>query len=95
MLLTAIIIATNSICLFPLGVDYNVSDTFVLQPGDERVAVPITIFDDVLPEQQEYFKLHIASSPDFRPRSPRSVFLSIMDNDRKCHVLILVWYMAY
>ena len=61
------------------------SDMFVLQPGDRRVAVPITIFDDVLPEQEEYFQLRISSSPDFRPRAPRTVFLSIIDNDRKCH----------
>ena len=72
---------------FLLGVDYNVSDVFVLQPDDERVAVPITIFDDALPEQQEYFQLRIQSSPNFRRRTPRSVFLSITDNDRKtiCH----------
>ena len=58
---------------------------FVLQTGDERVAVPITIFDDVLPEQQEYFGLRIASSPVFMRRAPQSVFMSIIDNDRKCH----------
>ena len=65
------------------------SDAFVLQPQDERVAVPITIFDDALPEQQEYFELRIQSSLNFRRRIPQSVFLSITDNDRKsiCHVL--------
>ena len=69
--------------------DYNVSDMFVLQPEDERVAVPITIFDDVLPEQQEYFQLRIRRSSDFRLRQSQFVFLSITDNDRKtiCHVL--------
>ena len=68
--------------------DYNVSDTLVLQPEDERVAVPITIFDDALPEQQEYFQLRIRRSSDFRLRQS-FVFLSITDNDRKtlCHVL--------
>ena len=35
------------------------SDAFVLQPEDERFAVPTTIFDDALPEQQEYFQLGI------------------------------------
>ena len=76
-------------CLFLIGVDYNVSDVFVLQPEDERVAVPITIYDDALPEQQEYFQLRIQFSPNFQRRIPRSVFLSITDNDRKsiCHVL--------
>ena len=65
------------------------ADTFVLQPDDERVAVPITIFDDVLPEQEEYFQLRIQPIQDFRRRPPQSVFLSITDNDRKtvCHVL--------
>ena len=65
------------------------SDVLVLQPEDERVAVPITIFDDALPEQQEYFQLRILRSSDFRRRQPQSVFLSITDNDRKmiCHVL--------
>ena len=65
------------------------SDVFVLQPEDERIAVPITIFDDALPEQQEYFQLRIQFSPNFQRRIPRSVFLSITDNDRKsiCHVL--------
>lgn len=69
--------------------DYNVSDMFVLRPEDERVAVPITIFDDVLPEQQEYFQLRIRRSSDFRLRQSQFVFLSIADNDRKtiCHVL--------
>ena len=72
-----------------IGLDYNVADTFVLQPDDERVAVPITIFDDVLPEQEEYFQLRIRPIQDFRRRPPQSVFLSIIDNDRKtvCHVL--------
>ena len=65
------------------------SDVFVLQPEDERIAVPITIFDDAVPEQQEYFQLRIQFSPNFQRRIPRSVFLSITDNDRKsiCHVL--------
>ena len=40
-----VIVPNDSICLFLLGVDYNVSDVFVLQPEDERVAVLITIFD--------------------------------------------------
>ena len=64
------------------------SDTLVLQPEDERVAVPITIFDDALPEQQEYFQLRIRRSSDFQLRQS-FVFLSITDNDRKtlCHVL--------
>ena len=84
-----VIVTNDSICLFLLGVDYNVSDVFVLQPEDERVAVPITIFEDALPEQQEYFQLRIRPSPNFLRRTPRSVFLSITDNDRKtiCHVL--------
>ena len=84
-----VIVPNHSICLFLLGVDYNVSDVFVLRPEDERVAVLITIFDDALPEQQEYFQLRIRSSPNFRRQMPRSVFLSITDNDRKtiCHVL--------
>ena len=72
-----------------IGVDYNVSDTLVLQPEDERVAVPINIFDDALPEQPEYFQLRIRRSSDFRLRQSQFVFLSITDNDRKtlCHVL--------
>ena len=78
-----------TISLFCVGVDYNIGATTQLldfQPQQQRMAVPVNITSDSLPEEMEEFFLFLTvplGAPTFDPGlHPRTV-VRILDNDSK------------
>jgi len=60
-----------------------VNETFVLDPQDNRVPVPIVIIDDALPEYDEYFPFSIRRSPNDFGVQQQYFGLTVVDNDGK------------
>jgi len=64
-----------------------VNETFVLDPQDNRVPVPIVIIDDALPEYEDYFHFGIVRSPNNFRLQQQYFTLTVVDNDGKNFVI--------
>lgn len=72
---------------FHIGADIVVNETFVLEPQDNRVPVPIVIIDDALPEYEDYFHFGIVRSPNDYGLQQQYFTLTVVDNDGKNFVI--------
>lgn len=72
---------------FHIGADIVANETFVLEPQDNRVPVPIAIIDDALPEYEEYFLFSIRRSPNDFGLQQQYFVLTVVDNDGKNFVV--------
>lgn len=72
---------------FHIGADIVVNETFVLDPQDNRVPVPIAIIDDALPEYEDYFHFGIRRSPNDFGIQQQYFTLTVEDNDGKNSVV--------
>ena len=74
---------------FCVGVDYNIGGTTQLlnfQPQQQRMAVPVNITNDSLPEEVEEFFLFLTvpvGAPPYRLGHYSRTVVRILDNDSK------------
>ena len=65
------------------GEDYNLTTVYTFTPDDTEIIVPITIFDDVVVEEDELLVLSLSTglSPSIVSLNPDSANVTIRDND--------------